>query len=76
MKRYNHRLRRSEASEYLAERWGISRVPSTLARLACEGGGPQFERVGKIPYYRPDDLDDWVRSLLSEPLITTKEYAK
>jgi hypothetical protein len=44
------RLRRSEASLYLKDRWGIDRKPSTLAKIACLGGGPKFEHAGRFPY--------------------------
>ena len=35
-------LPRGGASRYLRETWGIERKPSTLAKLAVTGGGPQF----------------------------------
>ena len=35
------RLRRKDAAEYLELRWGIKIAPSTLAKWACTGGGPQ-----------------------------------
>lgn len=38
------RLRRSAASEYLKEKWGIERKPTTLAKLACIGGGGHASR--------------------------------
>lgn len=67
------RLRRTEASQYLKERWGIDRAPSTLAKLATVGGGPRFQRGGRIPYYAPGSLDQWVEELLSAPVASTSE---
>jgi hypothetical protein len=61
------RLRRNEASTYLQTEYGISRTPATLTTLASRGGGPKFEYVGKIPTYRPAELDAWARSILSGP---------
>jgi hypothetical protein len=59
------RLRRVEASAYLNEKWGIARAPSTLAKLACIGGGPRFESANRTPLYREDELDTWAQSILS-----------
>ena len=66
-------LRRQAASEYLAENWGISRAPGTLAKLATIGGGPTFRRAGRVPLYSPDDLDKWAASKLSAPMRSTSE---
>ena len=67
------RLRRTEASEYLKDRWGIDRAPSTLAKLATIGGGPTFERANRIPLYQPEFLDEWARSILSPPMRSTSD---
>lgn len=64
------RLRRSAASEYLKEKWGIERKPTTLAKLACIGGGPRFQTVNRIPLYPEAELDAWAEGLLS-PLRTS-----
>jgi hypothetical protein len=61
-------LRRKAASKYLDDVHGIPRAPSTLAKLAVIGGGPTFRRVGRVPLYSTDDLDDWVASKLSAPI--------
>jgi hypothetical protein len=63
------RLRRRAASVYLLETHGIERAPGTLAKLATIGGGPVFQRVGRVPLYSPSDLDDWALSLLSGPML-------
>jgi hypothetical protein len=66
-------LRRKAAAEYLEEKHGIVRAPSTLAKLAVVGGGPTFRRDGRIPLYRTDDLDDWAESRLSAPMRFTSD---
>ena len=72
----NKLLRRKEASRYLEEKWGVSRAPSTLAKLAVIGGGPSFRRFNRVPYYEPEDLDVWVTSILSPPLRSTSDTAE
>jgi hypothetical protein len=72
----NHRLlRRTAASNYLDEVHGLHRAPSTLAKLAVIGGGPIFRRAGRVPYYSTEDLDDWVASKLSAPMLSTSDTA-
>lgn len=65
------RLNRLQASEYLYERHGIKRAPSTLAKLACIGGGPAFRKAGRWPLYDIPDLDAWVDKLLGEKQNST-----
>ena len=67
------RFRRSAASAYLRETWGISRTPQTLAKLACVGGGPKFQYAGKIPLYPQDQLDLWAESILSPLRASTSD---
>jgi hypothetical protein len=55
------RLRRWEASEYLAEVHGITQSASTLAKKLTNGGGPEAVHVAGIPYYSTAALDAWVR---------------
>ena len=71
----SRRLRRAEASRYLNKEWGISRTPKTLAKLAVTGGGPVFEKDGRIPLYTEPALDDWARAQLSPPVSSTAELA-
>jgi len=61
---HHSRLTRTEASAYLREKHGVSRAPSTLAKLACYGEGPDMVYVGKTPFYEPHALDAFVRSLI------------
>ena len=59
-------MRREPASRYLSQVWGIDRAPCTLAKLACIGGGPKYSKAGRIPLYKPEDLDAWARDLVGE----------
>ncbi len=70
------RLRRKEASAYLRDEWGLSRTPKTLAKLATIGGGPPFEKDGRVPLYTPPVLDAWARSQLSPLVHSTAELAQ
>lgn len=63
-------LNRKDACAYLREVHGIIRAPSTLAKLACNGGGPRFRKAGKTPLYPTSELDLWARRILS-PLMTS-----
>ena len=67
------RLRRVEASTYLKLKWGISRTPGTLAKLACQGGGPRFELANRTPLYPEPELDDWAESLLTPLRSSTSD---
>lgn len=59
-------LRRSEAAEYLRKRYGFG-ATRTLAGLAWKGGGPKFSKAGaRVVLYRPEDLDAWAQTLISE----------
>jgi hypothetical protein len=65
MKALLKRYRRTEASQYLKEKFGIERKPSTLAKLACIGGGPKYQVAGRVPLYPESELDRWATSILS-----------
>jgi hypothetical protein len=67
-------LRRTEAADYVQERWGYPLSPRTLAKLACVGGGPTFRRASRFPLYEVKDLDEWVRAKLTRPVRSTSEY--
>ena len=45
-----------DAAEYLRS------SPSTLAKMRCRGGGPEFCRIGRAIRYRSADLDEWMAS--------------
>lgn len=63
-------LRRAQASQYLLEKYNISRTPATLAKQAVIGGGPAYRLAGRFPLYDPTDLDSWAASIMS-PLKTS-----
>lgn len=65
-------LRRAEAAKYLQERYGAYTV-DTLAKLACVGGGPRFQKLGPYPLYTPADLEAWAQSRLSKPVAHNAE---
>lgn len=65
------RLRRSEASKYLELAHGVTLAPATLAKLACRGGGPEFQILGRSPLYQTQALDSWVAARLSAPRSNT-----
>jgi hypothetical protein len=69
-------LRRADASRYLARIHGLSFATATLAKLAVIGGGPAFQRCGKIPLYNPTDLDAWAQAKLSKRVTSTSELRK
>lgn len=68
-------LRRTAASHYLQER-GVDRAPATLAKHAVNGDGPIYRLINRIPYYSPDDLDEWVDTMLSAPIRSASQTAK
>jgi hypothetical protein len=70
------RVRRRQASAYLAEVHGLEEAPATLAKKACTGGGPIFESFGRIPYYRTESLDSYAKSRLSGPRRSTSDAGK
>jgi len=69
------RFRRSQASQYLLEKWGISRAPGTLAKLAVTGCGPRFQLDGRVPLYPIDELDRFAESVLS-PLKSSTSHTR
>ncbi len=66
-------LRRSEASRYLRERYGIRAAVSTLAKWAHLGGGPVMTYDGRFPLYSVDDLDAWAQERLITRVRSTSE---
>ena len=65
--------RRSAASDYLLQKWGVSCKPATLAKLATVGGGPRFSHFGRWPMYDLQDLDHWVESRTSHSKVSTSD---
>lgn len=67
------RLRRGEASEYLALAHGITMAPSTLATLATRGGGPPFQKINRTPLYPRAAIDHWAHEKLGPLRDSTSE---
>lgn len=65
------RLRRWEASEYLRSVHGIEVAPATLAKWASIGGGPGFQKAGRVPLYPVGELDRWADNRLGAVLSNT-----
>jgi hypothetical protein len=68
-------LRRAKAAEYLQEHYGAY-TTETLAKLACVGGGPRFQKMGPYPVYTAEDLDKWAMARMSRPVLSTSELAE
>jgi hypothetical protein len=68
------RLNRSEASEFLTKH-GYRTATSTLGKMATIGGGPEFEKFGRLPLYRPSNLLTWAKSRCTRPRRSTSEAA-
>lgn len=69
------RLRRADVPAYMLEKHGIPVALATLNKLATTGGGPVMQYAGRIPLYRPEDLDAWAEERLSKPVHSTSERA-
>ena len=65
-------LRRKQAAEYLKSKYGFGSA-STLAKLACLGGGPKMAYAGRLPLYTFESLDAWIASKLGQPVGSTSE---
>lgn len=59
------RLRRKDVPEHLRIKHGNDIRPATLRKLACVGGGPPMQYMGRIPLYHVEDLDALVQIKLS-----------
>jgi hypothetical protein len=69
-------LRRSEASEYVKETFGIPLSQRTLAKLAVVGGGPLFRKAGRFPLYEIADLNKWAIARLGPKQQSTSDRAE
>jgi len=65
-------LRRSEASRYLRERYGIAMATATLARIFSQrSDGPPAFKAGHAVLYPRDGLDTWAAKRLGELRCST-----
>lgn len=63
---------RNEAANFLTEQ-GFPIAATTLAKLACVGGGPVFSHWGRKPIYDEDDLLAWAQTRFSKPKSSTSD---
>jgi hypothetical protein len=66
-------LRRSEAADYVAHRYGFPCSRQWLAKLPVIGGGPVFRKAGRYPVYEPSELDRWAEARIGPPQRSTSE---
>jgi hypothetical protein len=69
-------LNRREASAYLFEKYGHRFAPSTLAKFACVGGGPEFRKVRRSVIYDVAALDAFAGEITSAAARSTAEHAQ
>jgi hypothetical protein len=65
-------LRRDRTAEALTEA-GYPTTPKTLATKATRGGGPPFQRYGRIPLYRWGNSLAWAAAKLGPIVHSTAE---
>lgn len=60
-------LSRTDAADYIRQRYGFPCSEVTLARLAMRGEGPPFKRAsGRFALYAPPALDEWAAGRISD----------
>jgi hypothetical protein len=70
-------LRRTEAAQYVTNKFGIPCSPKTLAKLACvSSDGPPFRLAGRFPLYSTDSLDAWAQSKIGPLVRSTAEVRR
>jgi hypothetical protein len=68
------RYLRKPAAEFLTS-LGLPTAPATLAKLAVVGGGPEFQKWGRLPVYTEPALRAWAEHRLGKPATSTTEHA-
>lgn len=68
-------LRRPQASEYLAEVWGLSYTPGTISKLCSLGRGPETHHAGRTALHTPEALDEFARSRIKSPVAFAEPEA-
>ena len=66
-------LRRPQASQYLADVWGLQYAASTLSKMCSLGLGPETHHAGRTALHSPDSLDAFAKSRIKGPLRKTAE---
>jgi hypothetical protein len=70
-------LRRTEAAQYVTNKFGIPCSPKTLAKLACvSSDGPPFRLAGRFPLYSTDSLDAWAQGKIGPLVRSTSEVRR
>jgi len=64
---------RKAAAARIFERWGYKISGQTLAKLACNGGGPPYRKIGSQTVYADDECDAWVQRRLSPLMRSTSD---
>jgi hypothetical protein len=62
---------RKEAADYLTNERGLRTASSTLQKFATVGGGPEYQRYGKLAVYTQESLDRYVDAKLTAPRSST-----
>ena len=52
---------------------GFKVAPATLATLAVRGGGPAYQKFGRVPLYRWSTALSWARGRLTQPVHSSSE---
>jgi hypothetical protein len=65
-------LNRQQTANRLTE-LGLKTQATTLAKYAVVGGGPPFQKWGRMPVYDPDLVDRWAQERLGTPRSSTSE---
>lgn len=65
---------RKEAARRLTEQ-GLKTSAGTLTKLACVGGGPEYQIFGNRAVYTDAALTEWAQAKLSKPRRSTSEVS-
>jgi hypothetical protein len=65
-------LNRKEQADYCKQR-GLKMTPHHLAKLACTGGGPEYQIWGNQAVATPQQMDTFIADKLSAPRRSTSE---
>jgi hypothetical protein len=69
-------LSRKDAAEYVRTKCARPCSVGFLAKLAVDGDGPVFRKIGlRYVVYTREDLDAWVRSQIGRPVRSTADVA-
>jgi hypothetical protein len=68
-------LNRNQAAKHCTEQ-GCPTAPTTLAKLATVGGGPQYVKWGRTPLYTQEGLDRWIQEKLGRPRRSSSDQGK